>query len=177
MTATQAPNPRPILAWTDGSARPTNPGYGGWAYVLDHHPTATVDVEFSWMPFGTTNNLAELTAILKCLQRALRLKVHTPLIIYSDSQWSVNSINGDYNVRRHKELIAEIQGLMVEIQDVKIQWVRGHAGQAYNELVDKLANLVTRDTNKHYERRFDRGSFLSQGNEFLRNYGEVLRTA
>ena len=179
MTVTPPSKSSRILAWTDGSARPTNPGYGGWAFVIDDQLHSTVDVEFAWMPFGTTNNLAELVAIQRCLKRARELYQVTPrpVIISSDSQWSVNSINGDYKVRHHKELIAEIQRLMAEIQDVKVQWIQGHSGHAYNELVDKLANLVTRDTNKSYTRRFDRETFLGQGNEFLRTYSELLRTA
>jgi ribonuclease HI len=132
---------------------------------------------FAWMPFGTTNNKAELQAIYQCLQAASTLEPNVPLIINSDSQWAVNSINGDYNARHHKELIAMIQRLMTSIHDVKVQWVRGHDGLAWNEMVDKLANLVTRDTNKTYERVFPRESFLEDGNEFLRNYSDIVRTA
>ncbi len=176
MTASQTKTQR-ILAWTDGSARPTNPGYGGWAYVIDHRPSDKVYTEYAWMPHGTTNNLAELRAIRLCLLKATALTPSVPLIVTSDSQWAVCCINGDYKAKCHVEEIRMIQHHITTLQDVKIQWARGHAGQVYNELVDKMANLATRVPNVIQAQVYERENFLEEGNEFLRKFESFIRTA
>ena len=184
MTATPA-----ILVWTDGSARPTNPGFGGWAYVIDSQPISKVSTGFSWMPYGTTNNRAELVAIEQAV-RELRYSVlprvqeqlniseedQPPILINSDSQWAVRTILGDYKAKHHVELIAEIRDLINQISNIKLQWVRGHAGNAYNELADRMATLAT------YSRRylniredFEREDFLETANRFMDDYEQLRR--
>jgi ribonuclease HI len=132
------------------------------------------------MPNGTTNNLAELTAIKECLLDAVKLSSKDdtllPMIIHSDSQWAVRVILREYRAKVHLELIQEIRQLMDTLVDVKIVWVRGHSGQAYNELVDRMANLATYDERTRGRGIRPRETFLEEANLLLRNYESIKQT-
>jgi ribonuclease HI len=69
------------------------------------------------------------------------------IIIYSDSQYIVNSINNgsarkwfeeqDYT-KKNLDIWVEILDLISWHEKVEFRWVKGHAGNKYNELVDTL---------------------------------------
>lgn len=126
---------------TDGSCL-TNPGPGGWAWITED------GAHDSGAKAATTNNEMELTAILQ----ALRAFPHTPLLIQSDSRYSIDCVTkwcvgwARNNWRKRdgepiKNLIV-IQGIVTELQgrDITFEWVRGHNGHHLNEQADTLAN-------------------------------------
>lgn len=86
-----------------------------------------------------TNNIAELTAILRGLQ-LVRGK-GKPVKIYSDSAYALKSICGMFNGRKNRNLIDRIINYVysypVAITFVK---VKGHAKIEYNELADSIAS-------------------------------------
>lgn len=128
-----------IEIYTDGGADP-NPGPGGWGVVLIH-PQKTR--ELSGGDPHTTNNRMELTAAieaLKALTRPCRID------FYTDSQYVKNGITqwvqgwiakGWKNVQ-NVDLWHELMR-QVERHDIEWHWVKGHAGNHYNERADQLA--------------------------------------
>ena len=166
-----------VHAYTDGSCRPKNPGYGAVAYLLIGKEKVWVGGR--WLGWGYTNNQAELIAIQECLYKVKLLKdKHSllPLVIHSDSEWSVNSLNGVYNDKKNRELLDTIQATMVELVDVKIQWVRGHAGDPYNEFVDSLAHLATLIPRHFVTNEYTREQFSLEAKKFLERQKQLVET-
>ena len=131
-----------ITAAADGSSL-GNPGPAGWAWYVDEH---TWDAG-GW-PQGT-NNLGELTAILRLLEATA--ETGDELHILADSQYAINVVSkwrlgwkkrgwtkADKKPIKNLELIQEIDRAM-EGRRVTFEWVKGHAGHRMNERADDLA--------------------------------------
>jgi len=132
-----------VEIYTDGSCSP-NPGPGGWAALLRYQD---IERELSGCEVETTNNRMELTAAVQALQS---LKKPCRIVIYTDSEYLRRGITEwlpgwrKRNWRRKTGTLANIdlwQALDVLLKDHEIEWrwVRGHAGNKYNERVDLLA--------------------------------------
>jgi len=139
----------PVEIWTDGACK-GNPGWGGWGALLRqgrHEKTL----------FGgqadTTNNRMELLAVieaLKALKRPCQVVVHTDsqYVQKGMTQWLANWKRRDWRTADKKpvknaDLWQELDEL-VSRHDVTWKWVRGHAGDAGNEMADQLANQGVR---------------------------------
>jgi len=118
--------------YTDGSSL-GNPGPGGWAAV-------TLDgAELSGHKEHTTNNEMEATAILRVLEAT---PLDESLVIYTDSEWAVKAISGEYQVKssRLMPIVAGInRRVSARMLETRIEWIRGHAGLPGNELADRVA--------------------------------------
>ncbi|WP_331725894.1 RNase H family protein [Streptomyces sp. NBC_00470] len=126
-----------ILAATDGSALPTNPGPAAWAYVIadeDFAPGEPVSGTLGW----STNNVAELTAIREVLKAT-----EGPIVIRADSQYAIAAAMGLHKATKNHELIAEIRAL-VEPRNVAFEHVRAHQadGDPLNAVADEAANAA-----------------------------------
>ena len=131
-----------ITAAADGSSL-GNPGPAGWAWYVD---------EDTWDAGGWprgTNNLGELTAILRLLEATA--ETGEDLHILADSQYAINVVSkwrlgwkkrgwtkADKKPIKNLELIQEIDRAM-EGRRVTFEWVKGHAGHHMNERADDLA--------------------------------------
>lgn len=131
-----------ITAAADGSSL-GNPGPAGWAWYVD---------EDTWDAGGWpqgTNNLGELTAILRLLEATA--ETGEELHILADSQYAINVVSkwrlgwkkrgwtkADKKPIKNLELIQEIDRAM-EGRRVTLEWVKGHAGHHMNERADDLA--------------------------------------
>ena len=131
-----------ITAAADGSSL-GNPGPAGWARYVD---------EDTWDAGGWpkgTNNLGELTAILRLLEATA--ETGEELHILADSQYAINVVSkwrlgwkkrgwtkADKKPIKNLELIQEIDRAM-EGRRVTFEWVKGHAGHRMNERADDLA--------------------------------------
>ena len=131
-----------ITAAADGSSL-GNPGPAGWAWYVD---------EDTWDAGGWpkgTNNLGELTAILRLLEATAQ--TGEELHILADSQYAINVVSkwrlgwkkrgwtkADKKPIKNLELIQEIDRAM-EGRRVTFEWVKGHAGHRMNERADDLA--------------------------------------
>ncbi|KAH9928081.1 ribonuclease H-like domain-containing protein, partial [Fomitopsis serialis] len=111
-------------------------------------------------PGVQTNNRAELIAIVRVLETAPHDK--RQLLIKTDSQYSINCFqtwlpgwiakgwrNSKGEPVKNRQLIQYLSALLdqraLEGQKVRLQYVRGHAGEEGNEGADFLANVgVTR---------------------------------
>jgi ribonuclease HI len=120
-----------IIAYTDGSCL-GNPGPGGWGYI-----TILPDCEIwsNGQSIETTNNIMEITAVLKVLEDFSFVKYIT---IYTDSQYVINCATGKWQKKKNLELWQTYDKLSLG-KSIIFKWVKGHNGDVYNELVDKLA--------------------------------------
>lgn len=132
-----------VEIYTDGSCSP-NPGPGGWAALLRYKDKERV---LTGSERNTTNNRMELTSAVQALQS---LKRPCRVIVYTDSEYLRRGITEwlpgwrRRNWRRKGGVLANIdlwQALDAALQEHELEWrwVRGHAGNLYNERVDELA--------------------------------------
>src|SRR5258708_27801960 len=134
-----------VTVYTDGGAQP-NPGPGGWGVVLlFDRDGKEVKKELSGGAPETTNNRMELTAALEAF-RALKQPCRVEM--YTDSQYLKKGINEwmpgwkRTNFKNGKIQNADLWvALDVEVarHEINWHWVKGHAGNVYNERVDELA--------------------------------------
>ena len=117
---------------TDGACS-GNPGPGGWAAVV-------VENGAKRALFGrkerTTNNRMEMLAVIKGLQA---LPESSPVTVYSDSQYVINTMTRNWKRNANKDLWAELDAEASK-RNVTWEWERGHAGNPLNEEADLLAN-------------------------------------
>ena len=129
-----------------------NPGPGGWGYLLRVHTSAGPKEKEGAAPEAdTTNNRMELMAVIRGLE-ALSKPCKVRLV--SDSQYVVKGIRewlpgwkrkGWRRADGHPVMNVDLwQALdaQLAIHRVEPSWVKGHAGHAENERVDRLANAA-----------------------------------
>lgn len=93
-----------------------------------------------------SSNEAELKAILLGLEKVKPTeRPISHVLVFSDSEWSVRSIRGEYANRQHIDLLRRIRSLMKTFYVVEVMWTRGHCGQTYNERAHQLANQAARE--------------------------------
>ncbi len=135
-----------VKIYTDGACS-GNPGPGGWGAVLMF---ADKKKEIYGGEMDTTNQRMELKAVIEAL-RALKVS-DWDIVVYSDSAYVVNAFqqkwidnwqkNGWKNSK--KEAVAN-QDLWQELlllsrkNRVRMEKVKGHAGDEWNERCDQLA--------------------------------------
>ncbi len=126
----------PIQAWTDGACS-GNPGPAGLGVVLlsgEHR------LEISKYLGKSTNNVAELTAILVALQ-TIRTPSR-PVQIYTDSTYSIGVLVKGWKAKKNPELIEQIRNEIGRYAAVEFIKVAGHAGVPENERADELARMA-----------------------------------
>ena len=147
-----------VRIFTDGACS-ENPGPGGWGVVFN---TASKCYTFSGNEQNTTNNRMELRAVIEAFKRiiAKETKFCEPqheYDIYSDSAYVVNTINNHWieawqknNWKTTKNEDVKNKDLWEEFNELRdkanklgvsiiIHKIKGHSGNTFNELVDKLA--------------------------------------
>jgi ribonuclease HI len=129
-----------IHVWTDGACS-GNPGRAGLGVVILGDGPG--EREISEYLGDATNNIAELTAILRGLQ-AVSDRAR-PVIVYSDSAYSIGLLSKAWKAKKNVELVDELRALTRTFRDLRFVKVAGHAGIALNERVDQLATgAITR---------------------------------
>ena len=130
-----------ILIYTDGACS-GNPGPAGIGVLLER-PDGEV-IEHSEFIGEGTNNIAELTAILRALEM-LRPDEHAAhVLLYTDSAWSLGVLVGGWKAKVNVELITAIKEKMTTMPEVELLKVKGHAGHGGNEEADALATMAVR---------------------------------
>jgi len=129
-----------IHVWTDGACS-GNPGRAGLGVVILGDGPG--EREISEYLGEATNNIAELTAILRGLEAVSDRK--RPVIVYSDSAYSIGLLTQNWKAKKNVELVDELRALTRTFRDLRFVKVAGHAGIALNERVDQLATgAITR---------------------------------
>jgi ribonuclease HI len=130
-----------LEVWTDGACS-GNPGPGGWAWATRDGRRGSGGAPV------TTNQRMEIQAALEAV-RALP----GPLTVVSDSTYIVNCFRDGWwrgwlargwltSARKpvaNRDLWEPLVTLVQERGDVAFRWVKGHSGDAMNDLVDRLA--------------------------------------
>jgi ribonuclease HI len=123
-----------IHVWTDGACS-GNPGASGLGVVIVGDGPGQREIS-EYLGEGT-NNIAELTAILRGLQSVSdRTRA---VVVYSDSQYSIGLLTQNWKAKKNVELVAELRALTKTFSDLRFVKVAGHAGIPLNERVDQLA--------------------------------------
>lgn len=113
----------------------------GWGYLVEVDDEV-VHLGYGGAPTGT-NNTAELTAAIEGIKAALpwiEKYSSSPILLVSDSQYTLGMACGRYSPSKNLELVAELRSLCEE-HLIGVQWVPGHTGVAQNEIADNLAGL------------------------------------
>ncbi len=139
-----------IKIYTDGACS-GNPGKGGWAALIIDSKLNQSSISGS--ESNTTNNRMELTAPIMALKK---IKRNSEVTIYTDSKYVKNGItvwikkwklnNWKSSSRKpvkNKDLWVELDVSCLKYK-ITWKWVKAHAGNKYNNLVDKLAVLKTK---------------------------------
>ena len=133
-----------INIYTDGACS-GNPGIGGWGVVILDNGE---EIQLNGGNHNTTNNKMELTAAIKALEYFEQRK---DLIIYTDSKyvkdgiesWIINWKQNGWKTStkkpvKNKEMWIALDDL-IKKHNINWKWVKGHAGDKYNEKADYLA--------------------------------------
>jgi ribonuclease HI len=129
-------------AFTDGACS-GNPGPAGAGVVLVS-PDAKVHEGLEYLG-EATNNVAELTAILRALEwsppEVRRMVVHT------DSKYAIGVLQQGWRAKANTELVARTKRV-VQDREARLVYVPGHQGVPLNERADALAReaIQTRAT-------------------------------
>lgn len=121
-----------INIYTDGACS-VNPGVGGWGAVIIHDSGKEEKI-FGSDP-ETTNNRMEITAVIKSLEK---VNEKNNIKIYSDSTYVINTITKNWKRNVNNDLWGVLDKL-IEGRDIQWEWVKGHSGDKYNDIADKLA--------------------------------------
>jgi ribonuclease HI len=130
---TQGGRPDAWIAYTDGACS-GNPGPAGSGVVLVA-PDGTMHEGLEYLG-EATNNVAELTAILRALEwipgdaRAI--------VVYTDSQYAIGVLQKGWKAKVNQDLVARTRRV-VETRAARLVYVPGHKGVPLNERADELA--------------------------------------
>lgn len=139
-----------VTIYTDGGADP-NPGTGGWAAILIDPGSGKVR-ELSGGEPRATNNRMELTAAIRALEA---LKTPCKVRLFTDSQylrkgitewlpgWIARGWRRKEGELQNEDLWRRLAGL-IGGHEIHWGWVKGHAGNRWNERADELATLEIR---------------------------------
>lgn len=134
-----------ITIYSDGSCI-GNPGPGGWAFLLiDETNNQT---QKSGHASDTTNNRMEMQAIIEALKHLHKTYDQATLqqlqiSVHSDSNLIIQTLNQGWKKKANTDLWADIDRLRAWL-NIQWNWVKGHATNPYNNLVDELAQKAAR---------------------------------
>jgi len=130
------------IVYTDGACR-GNPGPGGWGWVVPDGPWA------NGFDADTTNQRMELMAVLDALRT-----LDGPVEVISDSTYVVNCFRDGWwkgwvrrgwkNAKKEPVANRDIWEPLIDLyrrreDQIEFTWVKGHAGDEYNDIADRLA--------------------------------------
>lgn len=135
-----------IVAHADGSCL-GNPGPGGWAYAIVQadgtRRTSSGAIKH------TTNIRAEITAATEALRAMAEdalgtLNLDSEYLVKAANEWRWKWQGNGWRASSgapvaNAELLKALFALLDARTGVKLKWVRGHAGDKMNELVDRMA--------------------------------------
>lgn len=135
-----------ITVYTDGSALNNgSPDSGcGWACKLIYKGHEKMK---SGGDKGKTNNVMEMTAVLQAMKSITDKSI--PVEVFSDSKYVVETLNGNFQIKKNAELWRKILVEKYKFSDIKFVWVKGHDKNEHNNEVDRVANLEAKKVYGH----------------------------
>lgn len=140
-----------VEIYTDGGySIPRGVGGYGVVVVENNKVVATISEKIT----KATSNIAELKAFLKALDICYEKYKYDKVTIFSDSQYCVRGFNSwlkgwhtndfvKHNGEevKNKDLWVCIHEMKQKLKKVKVEWVKGHNNNEYNELADSLTKF------------------------------------
>jgi ribonuclease HI len=111
-----------------------NPGPAGLGI------SSTDGAELSEYLGSATNNVAELTAVLRVAEKYA--DDPRPIEIRTDSQYAIGVLTKGWKAKANTELVAQVKKALARMGDVHLTYVPGHSGVAGNERADELARAA-----------------------------------
>jgi ribonuclease HI len=132
--APTARKPHEWVAYTDGACS-GNPGPAGAGFVVIA-PDGKIHEGYEYLG-EATNNVAELTAILRGLEGVP--DVGAAVRVLTDSGYSIGVLTKGWKAKTNQELIARVKQELQRRPNAYLSYVPGHAGVPMNERADQLA--------------------------------------
>jgi ribonuclease HI len=146
--------------YTDGSCL-KNPGVGAFAFIIIDNKSKNLYIKSKYYDETTNNQMEMLSSIFAmkyCSDNIDKNQINNKYILFTDSQYLKNGIN-DWIIKWKKNnwrtsLNADVKNkdLWIQIdyynQRLKPEWVhvRAHKDNDMNNLVDKIANLTSKNS-------------------------------
>jgi ribonuclease HI len=136
----------PVTIYTDGGCRP-NPGPGGWGVVV-LRPGAE-PIELSGAEAEATNNRMELRAAIEALKslqgsHAVELVTDSQYLRRGVTEWMAGWRVKGWKTAGRKDVanrdLWEALDREIARHEIDWRWVKGHAGNEWNERADELAS-------------------------------------
>ena len=86
---------------------------------------------------GKTNNQMEMWAVFEAMLAITDKSI--PVEIFSDSKYVVETLKGNYKIKKNMELWNSILAEKEKFSDIQFLWVKGHDKNQHNIEVDKRA--------------------------------------
>lgn len=109
---------------------------GGYAYTIYNQDMSKMIRGFSNGVVDTTNNRMELMAIIEACKA---IEDGASVRVFSDSRYAINVLSGKWNPSANIDLVMEHRKANAHRLKIMYVWVKGHAGNPYNEEADRLA--------------------------------------
>lgn len=158
-----------IVVHTDGCSLDGQRGPGGWAYVK-HDDGLESRLKRSGCLIDTTNNRAELWAVIKALEsieEPSSIRLHTDSKYVFDGitkylpGWTSRSGSGRKSLK-NADLWQRLHAT-AERHSLKVKWIRSHSGNLLNELCDRLAYKAALKASCSVKRGFAALSAVANG--------------
>lgn len=120
--------------YTDGACSP-NPGLGGWAAIFYNNKNV-LEQYYGYLE-NTTNNVMEITAVIKGLQQIRRYTKSIEIV--TDSMYVINTMTQGWKRNKNIELWNQLDAELNNFTYVRWTWVKGHCRDPFNIKCDELA--------------------------------------
>jgi len=167
-----------IEAATDGACS-GNPGKGGWGGLILFDDGS--ELEIGGFEKNTTNNRMELVAAIKTLEKLKQFKLKKDFKLRTDSKYLIDGYSNWINNWKKNgwrtstgkpvqnlDLWQKIDSL--RINGLRMEFVKGHSGDKYNERVDLIATNYSKGI-KTRERNIVQSEIASQ--EIINLYSRI----
>ncbi len=161
MSSTKRLAEQPIEIFTDGSCinyakkgQRGKLGHAGWAFIVVWGDDDANQYRSGYLAPPQTNQTAELYAVLHALKFVKNNRLQNErVIIVSDSKYAINGMTSQFIHRAEQDgfdtvpngkIWEEMHKLQKELPRVRYRHVRGHRGNKYNEMADRMASFARR---------------------------------
>jgi ribonuclease HI len=135
-----------VIVYADGACS-GNPGPAGLGVVI-LRGGKRIEI-YDYLGEGT-NNIAELTAVLRALEE---LEPGEPVTIHTDSSYTIGVAQKNWKAKANAELVARLRAALAAHGAAQLVYVPGHAGVALNERADQLARRAIAERRSGREER------------------------
>ncbi len=144
-----------FFLWADGACS-GNPGPGGWAYFLSAFSVINKKYDglctykrTGYHKGSTTNNAMELEAVTRGLKAAYSMpgkkSTKRAITITSNSEYVIKGITGQYAVKTNLPAWHDLKGVLANMDEWEIEWVRLSPLNACHRWCDQAAKAAAKN--------------------------------